>query len=210
MSERVSGKVKWFSDQKGYGFISPNEGGEDLFVHQSSIRSDGFRSLGVGEDVEFLIEPEADGRCKAVDVTGPGESSVQGSRGGSGGGGGERGSRGGGYGFNGGGGGGRGGYGRGGGGYGGGYGGGGGGGGGCFKVDLKVVEIGTAAAVAVAVETAIAVVNLGISLEIVKAVAAAVRCIENTSQSSLNLNYFINGYQYGGRGADAAAVVVQP
>ncbi|XP_022952475.1 glycine-rich protein 2-like [Cucurbita moschata] len=128
MSERVSGKVKWFSDQKGYGFISPNEGGEDLFVHQSSIRSDGFRSLGVGEDVEFLIEPEADGRCKAIDVTGPGESSVQGSRGGGGGGGGERGSRGGGYGFNGGGGGGRGGYGRGGGGYGGG-----GGGGGCFK-----------------------------------------------------------------------------
>ena len=151
MGERLSGTVKWFNDQKGFGFITPNDGGEDLFVHQSSIRSDGFRSLGEGETVEYQIESGNDGRTKAVDVTGPNEGPVQGSRGGGGGGGGGggRSSRGGGGyggggrsgGGRGGGGGGYGGGGYGGGGYGGGsyggggggYGGGGGGGGSCYK-----------------------------------------------------------------------------
>ncbi|KAH7518438.1 hypothetical protein FEM48_Zijuj09G0171600 [Ziziphus jujuba var. spinosa] len=76
MSERVTGTVKWFNDQKGFGFITPSDGGEDLFVHQSSIRSEGFRSLGDGESVEFQIESDADGRSKAVDVTGPNEAPV--------------------------------------------------------------------------------------------------------------------------------------
>ncbi|KAF2322750.1 hypothetical protein GH714_030184 [Hevea brasiliensis] len=70
-SERMTGKVKWFSDQKGFGFITPDDGSEDLFVHQSSIRTDGFRSLAEGEDVEFQIEQSDDGRTKAVEVTGP-------------------------------------------------------------------------------------------------------------------------------------------
>ena len=100
--ERSTGVVRWFSDQKGFGFITPNEGGEDLFVHQSSIKSDGFRSLGEGETVEFQIVLGEDGRTKAVDVTGPDGSSVQGSKrdnyGGGGGGGGRGGRSGGGYG----------------------------------------------------------------------------------------------------------------
>ncbi|CAN6544629.1 unnamed protein product [Malus baccata var. baccata] len=133
MSERLSGTVKWFNDQKGFGFITPNDGGEDLFVHQSSIRSEGFRTLGDGETVEYTVEEDAGGRTKAVDVTGPEEGPVQGSRGGGGGGRGRGGGGGGGYGFNGGSGG-R--YGGGGGGYGGGGrsgGGGGGASGGCYQ-----------------------------------------------------------------------------
>lgn len=99
---RSSGVVKWFNDQKGFGFITPNDGGEDLFVHQSSIRSEGFRSLGEGENVEFQVECGDDGRTKAVDVTGPDGAAVQGTRRdsyGGGGGGGGRGSRGGGGGY---------------------------------------------------------------------------------------------------------------
>nr|XP_043625234.1 glycine-rich protein 2 [Erigeron canadensis] len=116
---RKTGTVKWFNDTKGFGFITPDDGGEDLFVHQSSIRTDGFRSLGDGETVEYVIENGSDGRTKAADVTGPDGAPVQGStRGGGGGGGGGR--DGGGYG------GGGGGYGGGGGGYGGGGGRGGG------------------------------------------------------------------------------------
>ncbi|GAB4838500.1 hypothetical protein Ancab_028045 [Ancistrocladus abbreviatus] len=78
--KRLRGVVKWFNGQKGYGFITPEDGGEDLFVHQSSIRADGFRSLGDGETVEFVIGSGDDGRMKAVDVTGPEEGPVQGSR----------------------------------------------------------------------------------------------------------------------------------
>ncbi|KAF8410433.1 hypothetical protein HHK36_002962 [Tetracentron sinense] len=68
---RSTGVVKWFNGQKGFGFITPDDGGEDLFVHQSSIKSEGYRSLAEGEAVEFQIECGDDGRTKAVDVTGP-------------------------------------------------------------------------------------------------------------------------------------------
>ena len=49
----AKGTVKWFSDQKGYGFITPENGSKDLFVHHSSIQGDGFKSLREGESVEF-------------------------------------------------------------------------------------------------------------------------------------------------------------
>jgi cold shock protein len=49
----ASGKVKWFNDQKGFGFITPDEGGKDLFVHHSEIQADGFRSLKEGQAVEY-------------------------------------------------------------------------------------------------------------------------------------------------------------
>ena len=53
MSERETGTVKWFSDQKGYGFIAPDDGGEDLFVHHTSIDIEGYRTLQEGQKVEY-------------------------------------------------------------------------------------------------------------------------------------------------------------
>ncbi len=47
------GKVKWFNDKKGFGFIEPDGGGEDIFVHHTSIQSEGFRTLAEGQNVEF-------------------------------------------------------------------------------------------------------------------------------------------------------------
>jgi CspA family cold shock protein len=55
----ASGTVKWFSEQKGYGFITPDDGGKDLFVHFSNIEGDGFRNLQDGQPVQY--EP-AEGR----------------------------------------------------------------------------------------------------------------------------------------------------
>jgi CspA family cold shock protein len=49
----ATGTVKWFNDAKGYGFIAPDEGGKDLFVHHTNIRGDGYKSLTEGAKVEF-------------------------------------------------------------------------------------------------------------------------------------------------------------
>jgi len=64
--ERITGTVKWFSRQKGYGFIQP-EDGEDVFVHYSAIQGAGFRNLEEGERVEFTIEDSPKGP-QAADV----------------------------------------------------------------------------------------------------------------------------------------------
>lgn len=51
----AKGKVKWFSNQKGYGFITP-ESGSDVFVHHTAIQGDGYKTLEEGQDVEFEVE----------------------------------------------------------------------------------------------------------------------------------------------------------
>jgi CspA family cold shock protein len=62
-----TGTVKWFSDEKGFGFITPDEGGRDLFVHHTGIESQGFRSLSQDQKVSYE-EEEGDKGPKAVNV----------------------------------------------------------------------------------------------------------------------------------------------
>ncbi|MGF7480789.1 transcription antiterminator/RNA stability regulator CspE [Providencia sp. SP181] len=56
MSNILTGSVKWFNDDKGFGFITPADGSKDVFVHFSAIQSDDFKSLIEGQQVSFTIE----------------------------------------------------------------------------------------------------------------------------------------------------------
>ncbi len=58
-----TGTVKWFNDSKGYGFITPSDGGKDLFVHHSEVQANGFRSLQEGQSVEFEVGQGKKGPC---------------------------------------------------------------------------------------------------------------------------------------------------
>ncbi|MCW3066341.1 MAG: cold-shock DNA-binding domain protein [Solirubrobacterales bacterium] len=64
----ATGTVKWFSDDKGFGFITPDEAGKDLFVHHTGIAGDGYRSLSEGARVSYDSEAGPKGP-KAVNVT---------------------------------------------------------------------------------------------------------------------------------------------
>ncbi|HHT9133421.1 MAG TPA: cold-shock protein [Candidatus Avalokitesvara rifleensis] len=64
----ATGTVKWFNDTKGFGFIAPDDGGKDVFVHQSTIEAQGFRSLSEGDKVKFEVIEDAKGR-KATQVS---------------------------------------------------------------------------------------------------------------------------------------------
>ena len=56
MSDSINGVVKWFNEDKGFGFLTPSKGGKDVFVHFSSIISEGYKCLTEGQQVTFCIE----------------------------------------------------------------------------------------------------------------------------------------------------------
>ncbi len=67
MSNRLTGTVKFFNTEKGFGFIAPENGQRDVFVHYSSIQSNGFRNLNEGDRVEFSME-DSDKGPRAAEV----------------------------------------------------------------------------------------------------------------------------------------------
>jgi CspA family cold shock protein len=62
------GTVKWFNPTKGYGFIAPEAGGKDVFVHISAVQKAGMRTLNEGQVVSYEIEQQQNGRAAAVDL----------------------------------------------------------------------------------------------------------------------------------------------
>lgn len=64
----ATGTVKWFNTKKGFGFIVPDEGGADVFVHISAVEKSGLRGLDEGQRVVFELAPDRQGRMTAVDL----------------------------------------------------------------------------------------------------------------------------------------------
>ena len=65
----TTGTVKWFNGQKGYGFIAPDGGGKDVFVHISAVQKAGLRSLSEGQKIGFEVEQQQNGRTAAVNLS---------------------------------------------------------------------------------------------------------------------------------------------
>lgn len=68
MSNKTTGTVKWFNEEKGFGFLTQDNGGKDVFVHFRAIASEGFRTLAEGQKVSFVVEQGQKG-LQAADVT---------------------------------------------------------------------------------------------------------------------------------------------
>ncbi|KAM0855633.1 hypothetical protein ACQ4PT_049641 [Festuca glaucescens] len=62
---KLKGQVKWFNESKGFGFITPADGSKDIFVHFSAISGNGFKTLAVGQNVEYVIQDGAKGPSAA-------------------------------------------------------------------------------------------------------------------------------------------------
>ncbi len=67
----ATGTVKWFNPTKGYGFIAPDTGGKDVFVHISAVQKAGLRTLNEGQKLDFEVEQQQNGRAAAVNLTKP-------------------------------------------------------------------------------------------------------------------------------------------
>lgn len=63
-----TGKVKWFNTEKGYGFIAPNDGGKDVFVHITAVQGAGLDGLSEDADVSYEVETRRDGKTSATDL----------------------------------------------------------------------------------------------------------------------------------------------
>jgi CspA family cold shock protein len=83
MADRVTGTVKWFSRAKGYGFIEPDGGDKDVFVHYSAIVGEGYRNLSEGQRVEFTIEdtPKGPQAAEVIDLDGSSDQQEESSEG---------------------------------------------------------------------------------------------------------------------------------
>ena len=65
----ANGKVKWFNSQKGYGFIEPEDGSQDVFVHISAVKAAGMDELSDGQSLSYELETGQNGKTSAVDLT---------------------------------------------------------------------------------------------------------------------------------------------
>jgi len=68
MTDRIAGKVKWFNSEKAFGFIVPNNGDGDVFVHLSAVEKAGLSTLVEGQSITFRIDTAKNGRKAAVDI----------------------------------------------------------------------------------------------------------------------------------------------
>jgi cold shock protein len=67
-NSKIAGTVKWFNGQKGYGFIQPDDGSKDVFVHISAVERAGLQTLNEGQKLEFALERGQQGKLSAVDL----------------------------------------------------------------------------------------------------------------------------------------------